>query len=209
MAKRTIQSCWKQFEKFYKDYQSDQKCKDTAIAAFGDLCTKANNDNICAGLKTLFVAPHYDLDLAVLFDLHLEDGKIALWQTMFDSEKKELYVNPFSILQFIEQIKEVDLESEDKENIIHFRWVSFCKEMSKIPSMFLLFMLVLQRVAYLLEIAHIEKRGGIVEVAEGEAYHTLLWAFKEFEAFARKTWGIELRSKYNILWYESEWITGR
>ena len=68
--------------------------------------------------------------------------------------------------------------------------------------------MVLQRVAFLLEITHLEKRGGIIEVAEHESYHTLLWAFKELELFVKKTYGVNIRAHYGIAWYEAEWITG-
>ena len=61
----------------------------------------------------------------------------------------------------------------------------------------------------MLEIAHLEKRGGVIEIAEGEPYHTLLWAFKELEGFARRTYGVNIRAQFGISWYESDWITGR
>ena len=111
-------------------------------------------------------------------------------------------------LSYAQDAKDVEIKEEDYEDFLHLRYISFLKELSKLPSIFILFMLVLQRTAYLLEVAHLEKRGGIVEVAEGEAYHTLLWAFKELENLGPKL-GKNVRADFGVLWYESEWITGR
>ena len=111
--------------------------------------------------------------------------------------------------RFLREARTTEITDEIRSDFLRCRYLSFKKEISKLPSIYVLFLLVLQRVAYLLEIAHLEKRGGVVEIAEGEPYHTMLWAFKEFEIFARKTWGLNIRARYGISWYESEWITGR
>ena len=114
----------------------------------------------------------------------------------------------FRFIHTIRQITEVHLEEED-EDMLRLRHLSFLFEISKMPNTYILFMLILQRVALLLEIAHLEKRGGVIEVAEGEAYHTLLWAFKELEVFSDQAYGISIRPQFGIFWYESDWITGR
>jgi hypothetical protein len=208
MAKRTVQSCWKQFEKFSTDYLTGSKSEADCRAKMDDLSAKANEDLIASSLFVLFVKPHLPLDLDLVFDCDLDEG-VPKWQTRYDSENKRIVVHPVSIVKFIREIQESEVSDDDYEDFLHLRYVSFLQEVKKLPSLFILFMMVLQRTAYLLEVAHLEKRGGIVEIAEGEAYHTLLWAFKELEAIGPELLSKNIRSDFSILWYESEWITGR
>ncbi len=208
MAKRTIQSCWKQYEKLASDYMNEAKSKKATLKKIKTLTKKANADDVGASLVTLFVRPYLPLDLSLEFVCDLDDG-IPRWQSDYDSENSRIIVHPIAVSKFASDIVDLELQEEDYDDFLHCRWLSFLVEIGKLPSIYLLFMVVLQRVAYLLEVAHLEKRGGVVEVAEGEAYHTMLWAFKEFEIFAKRTWSISIRAKYGISWYESEWITGR
>jgi hypothetical protein len=215
MAKRTIQSCWKQYEKLVRNYLSSETPEIT-LAKMVDLTEKANGDKLGASLITLFVKPHLPLDLEIEFCCDLEEGEVPEWKTRYDSENSRILIHPISIIKFVDRIAKLevpeikgDAAEEEGEDFLHRRWVSFLRELSKLPSIYILFMLTLQRVAYLLEIAHLEKRGGIVEIAEGEAYHTMLWAFKELESFTKRTFGQQIRSHYGMSWYESEWITGR
>ena len=205
MAKRTLQSCWKQYEKLVKKYLDDPS--DDNYADIVDLTEKANGDGLGDSLFSLFVKPHLPLDLTVVFDCRLEeDGSLPNWKTFYSSEQQQILLHPITSMKYILEMVE---EADDTVDFLHLRWKSFKGELSKLPPIYHLFMLVLQRVAYLLEIAHLEKRGGVVEVAESEVYHTCLWAFKELERFVQLNWGVEVRSHYNISWYESEWITGR
>lgn len=208
MAKRTIQSCWKQYEKLAEGYFATGKTRLAAVRAVKALTKKANEDDVAASLVTLFVRPHLPLDLKIEFVFSGPDAKLD-WQTAYDSQTSRIRVDPMAVIKFVRDGQKIEVTEKDREDFLHARYVSFLREIAKVPPIYVLFILVLQRVAYLLEVAHLEKRGGVVEVAEGEAYHTLLWAFKEFEVFARKTWGLNIRAKYNISWYESEWITGR
>lgn len=208
MAKRTIQSCWKQYEKLADGYFATGKAKQAAVRSLRQLTKKANEDDVGASLVTIFVRPHLPLDLKVQFVFGGADAKFE-WQTTYDSKSSSIRVDPMAVIKFIRDGQKIQITEKDREDFLHARYLSLLREVVKLPPIYILFMLVLQRVAFLLEIAHLEKRGGVVEVAEGEAYHTLLWAFKEFEIFSRKTWGLSLRAKYGISWYESEWITGR
>ncbi len=210
MAKRTIQSCWKQYERFVRNYSDESKDQEVALAKIQELTEKANAEDLCESLYTLFVKPFLPLELTVEFSCMFEDdGSLPRWKTKYDSEGARIMIHPITTVQFLMHIEKLKLTDDDYDDFLRCRWLSFLVELGKLPSIYVMFMLVLQRVAYLLEIAHLEKRGGIVEVAEGENYHTMLWAFKELEQFASKTWGVEIRSHYGISWYESEWITGR
>jgi len=67
----------------------------------------------------------------------------------------------------------------------------------------------MREVADLKRITDVEKKGGEIEAAVGERYLQLLWAFKELEAFFKRTNGLDLRAEFGILWLESDWFIGQ
>jgi hypothetical protein len=208
MGKRTLRTCWAQLEKLSKQYLTDEEKREDVAEKIIDLTFKANADLIPEALNSLFVRPHVAQPLRVELVAPLEDG-LPDWQTQVDLEEGVIALHPVSVVALIEKMRTLELTDELYEDFLRCRYMSFLIEMGKMPSIFILFLMVLQRVAYLLEIAHLEKRGGVIEVAEGESYHTMLWAFKELESFARRTYGVNVRAQYAISWYESDWITGR
>jgi hypothetical protein len=208
MGKRTLKTCWKQYERLSRGYLDDEDNRESFRERLDTLTIKANNDRIGNALYALFVRPYLAQPLTVEFTTALDDG-VPEWQTAYVEEDSALLVHPVSIFKFRRDIREIKVNPEKKEDLLRSRYLSFLSEIEKLPSIYLLFLLVLQRVAYLLEIAHLEKRGGVVEIAEGEPYHTLLWAFKELETFCRKAYGVNIRADFGISWYEADWITGR
>lgn len=210
MAKRTIQSCWKQYEKMSQDILAGEKDPEDCWAKITDLTAKANNDHIADALYTLFVKPYITLPAEVRFSAERSPaGELPEWEVNYDEDNAVFHVHPVSAVKFINEIRDIEVAEGDYDNFLLARYRSFLSEIGKLPSIYIMFMLLLQRIAYMLEIAHLEKRGGIVEVAEGERYHTLLWAFKELELFIKKQYGISIRAHYRISWYEADWITGR
>jgi hypothetical protein len=209
MGKRTLKSCWKQYEKLSEQYLDMPAKREDLLAKLDDLCFKANSDQIGDALIALFVKPTTGEEATCSFTVVTEDGNLPEWQTRYDKETRSIQIHPLAIFQFIRTIQKIEVTEDMYDDFLKCRFNSFLREMSKLPSIMILFLLILQRVAYMLEIAHLEKRGGVVEIAEGEPYHTMLWAFKELEAFARRTYGINARAHFGISWYESDWITGR
>ena len=210
MAKRTLKSCWKQYETLCRRYLDEPDRRDEFYEKLETLTFKANADKIGGALSALFVKPTVGEDVNCQFSVALEEnGELPDWRTRHDVEENVLYVHPLTIAKFIRDINDLEVAKDSYDDFLRCRHQSFLKEIGKLPSIMILFLLILQRVAFMVEIAHLEKRGGVVEVAEGEPYHTLLWAFKELEAFARRTYGINARAHFGISWYESDWITGR
>ncbi len=207
MGKRTLVSSWKQYQKLSQSYINKPDQKDEIITKLDNLTEKINGDNIGNALFTLFVKPFVGKCKLVDFSNEHSD-RIPNWQTKYDEDAFKISIHPLSIFNFIETVKHIEVPDKSV-NFIGCRNSSLLVEISKLPSTYILFLMVLQRVAFLLQIAHLEKRGGIIEVAEDESYHTMLWAFKELEAFAKKTYGINIRVHYGISWYEAEWITGK
>ena len=221
MGKRTLVSCWKQYERLTITLLNGSgtkprakgmpkpKTKKEVLAELKELTDKANQDKIGDALTTLFVRPYIPQGLEVGFNADCKRGAIPQWQTEVDGDHGKILVHPPAILKFIHTIRQITSEHiEREEELVNLRHLSFLSEVAKLPNIYILFLLVLQRIALLMEIAHLEKRGGVVEIADGEAYHTLLWAFKELEMFLTKTYGVNMRAQYGISWYEGDWITG-
>jgi hypothetical protein len=190
-------------------YLTESKPRTETVKKLSDLAGRANKDDIGKALATLFVKPYVSLPVSVEFSLEMNGLEVPEWLTRFDEEHSRILLQPLSVCHYIQRMRNIQLAQENAADFVRWRNASFLHEMAKLPSIHLLFMIVLQRVAYMLEIAHLEKRGGVIEVAEGESYHTLLWAFKEVEAFVLRTSGVQVRAHYGISWYESDWITGR
>jgi hypothetical protein len=207
MARRTVFSCWKQYEKLALSYLGNGE-DGTAIEKLQELTGKVNRDRIGSVLERFFVRPHVGLPIAIEFSVDERDGSRD-WRTAYEADTGRILIHPVGIIKFRSEIRAIEVPDRDEDDLIHCRNLAFLSEIGKLSSVYFLFLMVLQRVAYLNEVAHLEKRGGIVEVAEGEAYHTLLWAFKELESFSKLTQGLNIRAEHNISWYESDWITGR
>ena len=208
MGKRTLASCWKQYEKLSYAYLDGQKDKEKLVEKLLLLTTKTNGDKIGNALLTLFVVPYINVCKSVEFAVDL-GGEIPESKTSFKEQDGIINVHPLSVFKFIKEIGQLKLPTFEEEDFLKSRHLNFLVEIGKLTPIYLLFLLVLQRVAYLLQVAHLEKRGGVIEIAEDEDYHTMLWAFKELETFIRKTYGVNIRAHYGISWYEAEWITGR
>lgn len=210
MARRTLKTCWKQYEKLSQGYlgSDDEEKREDILDKLDTLSFKANGDRIGDALVALFVRPYIQQPTSLLFSTDVSEG-VPEWQTMLDSEEGQLIVHPISVFQFINLCRTTEVTPEMHDDFLRSRYLSFLMEIGKLPSIYILFLLVLQRVAYTLEVAHLEKRGGVIEIAEGEPYHTLLWAFKELEVFSRNMYGINIRAHFGISWYEADWITGR
>lgn len=206
MGKRTLITSWRQYEKLSQSYLGSQENQEVIVEKLDELTKKVNADKIGKALHTLFVVPFFKRSKSVEFT-NFYDIDIPKWQTLFEEETQIIKIHPLSLFRFIHGIGELDLPDKES-NFIGCRNVSFLTEIEKLPSIYVLFLMILQRVAFILEIAHLEKRGGIIEIAEDESYHTLLWAFKELEGFIKKTYGVNIRAHYGIAWYEAEWITG-
>lgn len=208
MAKRTLVSCWTQYEKLSKSYLDSDSDKEKILDKLTVLTQKTNGDRIGNALFTLFVNPYVNVCKSVEFTVEFDEG-LPDWQTNFDSDIGLLGVHPITVFLFNKEVRQLIPPARNEEDFVRCRHISFLAEIGKLPSIYFLFLMVLQRVAYILEIAHLEKRGGVIEIAEDESYHTMLWAFKELENFAKRTYGLNIRPHFGISWYEAEWITGR
>ena len=209
MALRTLNATWKQLEKLAGHYFGKKPVK-TAIAPIDELCQRTNESRIVDALADLLVRHYTGLEKAgIAFALSERKGFPA-WTTRFDPDHSLIVVNPVGVFKYqracMDAVKTLNTP-EARESFQLYRLQAFMAELGKLPSRFLLFLLILDQVGRCKEVSKAEKRS-TGEVAENIDYLNLLWAFKELETFIAENTGVNLRSEYGIFWYESEWVAG-
>jgi len=110
------------------------------------------------------------------------------------------YVDSFRIAR--ERIEQDEISSDFKEQ----RQNAFMNEISKLPDPYFIYLAVLQEVAYCNDVVSVEDREGNFHKSDAGFYLSLLWAFKEFEAFYLRAQNRNLRADYGIIWHEGEWV---
>ena len=211
MAPRTLTSTWKNFEKLIRQYEKSDRTDEKKLDAIDELVSKTNNSRIVEALTTLFVRPYGLEDVHVRF-ANRENDSFPDWYTHHDEEGGFLYVNVMGVFDFMKECMEAveRLKTpEARKSFKEYRFCAYLAQMSKLSSKFTLFLLILREVAAIRHITDVEKKGGEVEQAAGERYLQLLWAFKELEAFFRRTNGLDLRAEFGVLWLESDWFIGQ
>ncbi|MFO7821010.1 MAG: hypothetical protein R6V56_02975 [Lentisphaeria bacterium] len=211
MARRTLSSTWRNFEKLIKQFDKTGREDTEKLVELEQLAEKINNSKIANALTTLFVHP-YDLEEATV-SFHISDnGSNPQWQTRFNEEGMHIEVCVLGVFEFIRKCREASkaLDTpEARRTFQHYRYQAYLAELGKLPGQYFLFLMLLRQVASIKHITDVEKKGGEIEVAEGEEYLKLLWAFKELETFFKRTKGLDIRSEYQILWLESDWFVGK
>ncbi len=211
MAARTLSSTWKNFEKLSKKL-FDSESPNGEITAINDLSERTNNSKICDAIATLFVQSHQGMENVTVEFLATADFKAPTWATSFSIDDKKIIVNPLGIFLFQQEcracVKRIKTRAA-RDSFLSYRYCAYLAELRKLPSQHLMFLNVLNEVAHSSEISKVEKKGGDIELAEDERYMNLLWAFNQLEKTIEELQGVNLRSKYSILWYESDWIIGK
>lgn len=210
MARRTLASTWKTFERLHRQYEKSEDLD--KLAEINTLVQKVNSSRITDALATLFVHP-YGLEQ---FEVHLfgtnGDNRFPAWPTQSDEVANKIYVNIGGVFGFLNECQmavQLLQTPEARKSFQQYRYQAYLAEISKLPPNYVLFLLVLREVAVLRKITQVEKKHGEIEVAEGSKYLELLWAFKELESFFLRNNGMDMRSEYGILWLESDWFVGK
>lgn len=211
MARRTLSSTWRNFERLVRQYDKTERTDSTKLTDLEELAGKINGSKITAALSTLFVEP-YELEGTKVAFWITDNGSFPHWRTRYNEEDKQIDVCILGIFDFIKSCGEASetLDTpEARRTFQNYRYQAYISELSKLPGQYFLFLLLLREVASIKHITDVEKKGGEIEIAEGEEYLKLLWAFKELESFFRRTKSLDLRSEYRILWLESDWFVGK
>lgn len=215
MAPRTLSSTWRQFEKLGRAVAKSRRPASQLVAELDDLSERANRSKVVEALQTLFVEGHPGVDgVRVQFAGGRQAVEMAE-PTQFDDGSRVILVNPVGVVRFIDHCSECVAEMktrEARESFLRYRLCAYQAELSKLPSHLLLFLALLRQVAEVSGVTRSDRRaanGATQEPEEDRPYLMLLWAFKHLEAVLRDVKGVNLRSEYRILWYESDWVSGR
>jgi hypothetical protein len=215
MAPRTVSSTWRQFEKLARTATQSAHPPRRVCDELDDLCERANRSKVVEALQTLFVTDHTGGDgIRVRF----VGGRQAVEQTeptQYDATAKVILVNPVGVVRFIDECGECAEQLgrfEGRENFGRYRLCAYQAELSKLPGQMMLFLAVLRQVAEITGVTRSDRRGPSgngAEATEDKPYLMLLWALKQLESVLHEVKGINLRADYHMLWYESDWVSGR
>ncbi len=210
MAPRTLASTWRQFEKLAKSYLSEGCATDGR--QIRELAEKVNKSRIAEALETMFLVPYAGLDKTTIRFLEAGDGPYPEWDMRYDAAGDAIEINPVGVVAFVLGCDEAFAKlatPEARRDFATYRLNAYMAELRKLPSRLLLFILVLRKVAEILKVTEVEKRGGETEDVDDGGYMNLLWGFKEVERMYREMKGLNIRAEYGLLWYESDWYVGR
>ncbi len=214
MARRTLTTTWRNIERLIEQHR--KRCDNDKLEELNRLLERVNKSSVVSALATLFINPYHGMEEAQLrfAPVPLPDIPQKGEKARFSPEENILYVNVLEVLNFRQECQESrdNLTSPAmRKSFHHYRYHAFLAELSKLPNQLLFFLLILEEVANVLNVASADKRkvGGEEENSEARDYLQLLWGFKELENFMRQHKGIDLRSEYSLLWQESNWFVGR
>lgn len=210
MAVRTLNTTWKQLEKIAAAFPG-KGGKKAGCAAIDSLLSRTNDSKIPDALANLLVRRYTTLEKTGLRFALSHRYDYPEWTTSYDADKNEIIVNGVGVLRFHKAClatRKTLGTPQGRESFQQYRLQAFMRELGKLPPRLVLFLLILNQVGRCKEVCKAEKRGATPDVPETEQYLTLLWSLKELEAFIAENTGASLRSEYNLLWYESEWISG-
>lgn len=208
MAKRTFATIWQQIEKMHQSLAEGKKNKAETDAALQELLEKPDVQLIIGELGQLLMLD-YDAFAEISFEfIRDKDNQNFIRSSYFDSKQKIIFMDPFRLLDFADEIKGYAEEMPADADFEKYRKNSFLAEASKLPKKSILFLCILQQVAISDGLTHI----GLSEIPQGELsdtsfYQTILWAFNELEKKLYTLNGINIRTEFNISWHESEWIS--
>lgn len=213
MGVRTLASSWRHFEKLLA---KTVPAGDPPPPGVAELVDKVNASRITGALASLFVEPYPDMEeVSVAFaagDAPANGGAVP---TSYCEQSKTIRINPQGVLFFRDDCTKAGdrlKTAETRRSFSDYRYQAYLAEIAKLPTYYLLFLLLLREVATARRITRVVRKGGAVEEITDPAdlgYMNLLWAFKELESFYRSSKGLNLRAEYGIRWHESDWIVGR
>jgi hypothetical protein len=176
------------------------------------LTVRVNKSRIVDALVTMFLVPYSGVEEGNVRFYDPKGGLFPEWSVEYDEEADLFEVNPVGILLFSRACDEAHEELTTpaaRRDFETYRLKAYMAELRKLPCRLLLFILILRKVAEVLKITEVEKRGGEREDIDDGGYMNLLWGFKEVERMYREMKGVNIRAEYGVLWYESDWYVGK
>lgn len=201
---------WTQIEKLALAYRRNPS---TTTALPLDRCLRKAQSFIDKITK-FYVKTHTLLEEASAAFAMSAEGVYPEAACEYNPETKIFTINPVGILTFQEackNAKEILGTSAGRENFSVYRLNAYMSELQKLPSQLLLFLLLFQEKARVLEVTQVEHRRNSVkrEIDQSDLeYLNFLWGFRELEHMYKSLNGSNLRSDLHFTWFESEWISG-
>lgn len=210
MARQTLTSSWNRFERLIRKLQKTEGQDDTPRKELEDFAEKINTSQVVKALATVFIHPYGLENVNLRFTVN-DNGQVPDWRSRYREESEEIEINPVGVYNFVAECKKAvsSLQTpEARRSFTNYRLQAYLAELSKLPSPLLLALLLLYEVASINHITDVKQKSGDMEVAEGEEYLKLLWAFKELETYYYAQHGRDMRTEHGISWLESDWFIG-
>ena len=215
----TLASYWEKIKSFAsKNLKDVDKDQDALMAELTEIVDEVNASSIPKSIGDWFVIPHLEEDkVTVRFSLPKvvqlsERNKVVKYRASdlesFPRPDPTIEIDSIALYQFIDTIQnvEVDPEALDELSFSAKRQLAFMKEISKLPAPYFIYLAVLQELAFCNDIVSVEDREGNFHESDAGFYLSLLWAFKEFEAFYLRVQNRSLRADCGIIWHEGDWV---
>ena len=164
-------------------------------------------------LTFFFIQNHPGLEGYKAVFIPTQEGQCPEWGCRCDEETREFRLNLVGIFRFLEECRhahETMNLPEGRANFSVYRMNAYKDQLQKLPPQMMMFLLLFQEEARILEVAQEErKRASRAEVSPLDMeYIHFLWAFRELEKVYRCLKGVELKSDLQFVWHETEWTSG-
>lgn len=188
-----------------------------SLSELTKIVDEVNSSPIPGSIGDLFVKPYLEEDnfsVNFIASPKVDSEKNSLNPVSYQKEEEEdhepaVNIDSLGLFSYVESFKtvvenftedQVDFDFKEK------RQNAFMCEMSKLPDPYFVYLAVLQELAYFNDVVSVEDREGNFHKSDAGFYLSLLWAFKEFEAFYLRAQNRSLRADYGIIWHEGEWV---
>jgi len=190
---------------------------DAAAEALENITSEVNASSVPASMTLALVEPYFgDRDekgvefVVTSGDAVVEADEIVRPVSRVGDEGGVFKIDVLGLLRFARMFaKAAEVAKDGFDDDVDFRTrrqTRFLLELTKLPDSYLIYLALLQEVAYANEVVSVEDREGKLHDSEVGFYLSLLWAFKEFERFYLYTQNRHLRADYGIVWHEGEWV---
>lgn len=202
---------WAQIERLSAAYRRKPGC-DTAAKL--DRCLRKAAP-FTDKITRFYVRSHAALvESSVVFCMSDGNGAYPDYACEYDPVENVFQLNTVGVLEFRDscgQSEKLLVTSEGRENFAVYRLNAYKAELQKLPTQLLMFLLLFQEKARVLEVTQVERRRNAVKREDDKSnleYLNFLWAFRELEGMYHNLSGNNLRSDTRFTWFESEWVSG-
>jgi hypothetical protein len=174
-----------------------------------------NNSNLPVMIADNFIRPYLPdggKTVNVVFASRDNKENNEIWTVKKnDNNVIEFHINTIGLYRFYLSISGRRNESSPGTDFEIARRSSFYQELSKLPEPYFIFICVLSKISTMCHVFTTDKRGRRTVFQPDiktnvEPYFPLLWALKQFEVFYKKVKNRDVRTDYEIIWHEGEWV---